>query len=56
MNYQLVKTLKDAGVKLTDDHGNYRSFEDVISQIASKWDRLKKEGLSDNITKNLLLK
>jgi len=41
MNQKLVTALKNAGIKLTDTNGNDRPFKDVISEIASKWDKLE---------------
>ena len=55
MNQKLVTALKNAGIVLTNENGNYRSFGDVISEIASKWDKLEENGLSDDIAENLLV-
>lgn len=55
MNQKLVTALKNAGIKLTDTNGNDRPFKDVISEIASKWDKLEENGLSDDIAENLLV-
>lgn len=37
---ELVKTLTDAGVALTDINGEYRSTYDIMADIAAKWDTL----------------
>ena len=37
---ELVQTLTDCGVALTDINGEYRSTYDIMSDIAAKWDTL----------------
>lgn len=37
---ELVQTLTDCGVALTDINGEYRSTYDIMSDIANKWDTL----------------
>lgn len=37
---ELVQTLTDCGVALTDINGEYRSTYDIMSDIAAKWDAL----------------
>lgn len=40
-NYEeLVSNLTDAGVRLTDINGEYRSTYDIMSDIAAKWDEM----------------
>ena len=40
-NYEeLVSTLTDAGVRLTDINGEYRSTYDIMADIAAKWDEM----------------
>lgn len=40
-NYEeLVRNLTDAGVRLTDINGEYRSTYEIMSDIAAKWDEM----------------
>ena len=34
------KALKSIGISLQDTHGQFRNFDDVILELASKWDTL----------------
>ena len=56
MNQQLVRALDNAKIDLKNKDRTEKTFGEVISEIASKWDELEELGLSDDICENLLMK